>query len=182
MKTIKDPRALTDAMTRRQAVAGMALALGSLAAASRARGDAEPAMKDTPASAENLKRTSIHQEIDFTAGPQRIYGALLDPKQFAAFTGLPAVIDPREGGAISLFGGLIEGRNVELVPGQRVVQAWRPTHWDPGIYSIARFELKPKGPGTTVVLDHTGFPEGEYDHLLAGWSRHYWVPLAKYLA
>lgn len=80
-----------------------------------------------------------------------------------------------------MFGGMIVGRNVELVPNQRIVQAWRPTHWDPGVYSIVRFELKAQGPGTLVVLDHTGFPEGEFDHLDLGWRSHYWEPLKKYL-
>lgn len=181
MNTKKGALAPADAVSRRQAIAGIALALGSLAAGSRAFGDAESAQKEPPASAQNQKLTSIHMEVDFEAGPRRIYGVLLDPKQFAAFTGVAAEIDPREGGAFSLFGGLIVGRNIELAPAQRVVQAWRPTHWDPGIYSIARFELKPKGSGTTIVFDHTGFPEGEHDHLLSGWNGHYWGPIAKFL-
>jgi activator of HSP90 ATPase len=169
-----------DRLTRRQAIAGMAIAFGSLAAGSTALGDPQPPAKEAPGAA-NLARTSIHQEVDLKANPQRIFDALLDPRQFAAFSGRPAEIDPREGGAFSLFGGLIVGRNVELVPGQRVVQAWRPAHWDPGVYSIARFELRPQESGTRIVFDHTGFPEGEHDQLLSGWNGHYWGPLAKFL-
>ncbi len=81
-----------------------------------------------------------------------------------------------------MFGGQIVGRNIELVPNQRIVQAWRPTHWDPGIYSIVEFVLKPQAPGTIVALDHKGFPEGEFDHLESGWHAHYWEPLKKFLA
>jgi activator of HSP90 ATPase len=69
------------------------------------------------------------------------------------------------------------GRNVEIVPTTRIVQAWRPSHWEPGVYSVVRFALKAHGTGTTVVLDHSGFPEGDYDHLLSGWQAHYWGPL-----
>jgi len=116
------------------------------------------------------------------SAPQRLYEALLDPKQFAAFSGMPAEIDPKPGGAFTLFGGQIVGRNIELVPNQRIVQAWRPSHWDPGIYSIARFELKPAGTGTTIVFDHTSFPAGEFDHLQWGWHNHYWQPLTKFLS
>ena len=79
-----------------------------------------------------------------------------------------------------MFGGMIAGRNVELVPGQRIVQAWRPTHWAPGIYSIVRFELKQQGKETLIVLDHTGFPEGEFDQLSSGWKLHYWERLTKF--
>jgi activator of HSP90 ATPase len=169
-------------VTRRHALSGMAMCVAGLSisfdlwASSRQQNT-----KQTPASEANNARTSLHDEVDFTTGAQRIYEVLLDSKQFAAFTGLPAEIDPKAGGAFSMFGGLIVGRNVELLPNQRIVQAWRPTHWDPGVYSIVRFQLKPHGSGTKVVLDHTGFPQGDYDHLEAGWKAHYWDGLAKYL-
>jgi len=104
----------------------------------------------------------------------------LDPKQFAAFSGMPAEIDANAGGAFSLFGGQIVGRNVELITSQRIVQAWRPAHWTPGVYSIVKFELKPNGSGSTLVLDHTGFPEGLADHLDSGWHEHYLSALQKY--
>jgi len=178
-----NPATLTIASTRRQIIAGISVTLGGLAAGSKAWAKSQQqAMPETPSITANQRRTSIHQEVDFMATPQRIYEVFLDSKLFAAFTGMPAEIDPKAGGAFSMFGGLIVGRNIELIPNQRIVQAWRPTHWDPGIYSIVRFDLKPKGPETTIVLDHTGFPEGEFDHLDTGWPLRYWEPLKKFLA
>jgi activator of HSP90 ATPase len=169
--------------TRRQMIAGIAITLGGLIARRVVWGQTQaPGMREKPSSAASQTRTSLHQEIDIKASPQRIYETLLDAKQFAAFSGTPAEIDAKEGGAFTMFGGQIAGRNVELVPNQRIVQAWRPTHWDPGIYSIARFELKPQGAKTQVILDHTGFPAGDFDHLDWGWHAHYWEPLKKFLA
>jgi activator of HSP90 ATPase len=124
---------------------------------------------------------TIHQEVDFQVGPQRLYEALLDSKQFSAFSGRPAQIDPAVGGAFSLFGGHIVGRNVELVPNQRIVQVWRVVDWPEGAYSIVKFELKVQGASTHLVFDHTGFPEGLHDHLAAGWEANYWALLKKYL-
>jgi activator of HSP90 ATPase len=49
------------------------------------------------------------------------------------------------GGAFTLFGGYITGRHVELVPNDRIVQAWRTGGWAPGVYSIAKFELVEQG-------------------------------------
>src|SRR6266699_2641428 len=47
-----------------------------------------------PSSADDpLKSITIHQEIDFTASPQRVYEALLDAKQFTAFSIRPAEIN-----------------------------------------------------------------------------------------
>ena len=124
--------------------------------------------------------TTIHFEIDYKTTPERIYQALLDAKQFQAFSGLAAEIDPKAGGWFKLFDGHIEGRIIELVPNRRIVQAWRSS-WPAGVYSIARFELVPRGTGMQIVFDHTGFPEGERDHLASGWEEHYWGPLHKYL-
>jgi len=125
--------------------------------------------------------TSIHQEIDLKGSPQRIYEALLDSKQFSAFSGAPAEIHREAGGAFSCFGGVIVGRNVELIPGRRIVQAWRSNGWTEGSYSIVKFELTQQGSGTRLVMDHRGFPDGKREHLEAGWKEHYWEPLAKYL-
>jgi len=131
-------------------------------------------------SAQSDKSITIHQEIDFNASPQQLYEALLDAKQFTEFSGRPAEINREVGGAFSLFKGHIVGRNVELVPNQRIVQAWRVVTWPEGAYSIARFELKPQESGTRLVIDHIGFPEGLHDHLAAGWEENYWSLLKKH--
>ncbi len=182
MNDKNNPRVMESTPTRRELIAGIAVAFGTLASGCEVWGKTQQqAMKETPGTAANQTRTSIHEESEFKAGPQRMYELLLDSKQFAALTGMPAEIDPKAGGAFSMFGGLIVGRNVELVTNQRIVQAWRPTHWGPGVYSIVKFELKPQGTDTILVLDHTGFPEGDYDSLDWGWHNHYLEPLKKFL-
>jgi activator of HSP90 ATPase len=133
-----------------------------------------------PKTSDTAKSITIHQEIDFAVSPQRVYEALLDLKQFTAFSGRTTEIDREVGGAFSLFKGHIIGRNLELVPNQRIVQAWRVVTWPEGAYSIARFELKPGASGTHVVFDHVGFPEGLHDHLAQGWEENYWSLLKKY--
>ncbi len=132
------------------------------------------------ASAQNDRSIVIHQEIDLNASPQKVYEALLDSKQFSEFSGRTAEINRDVGGASSLFKGHIIARNLELVPNQRIVQGWRVVTWPEGVWSIARFDLKPNGTGTHVVLDHVGFPEGLHDHLAQGWDENYWSLLKKY--
>jgi len=125
--------------------------------------------------------TTIHFEVDYKTTPEKIYHTLLDAKQFKACTGLPAEIDPKVGGWFKLFDGQVEGRHVELIPNQRIVQAWRPASWPAGVYSIVRFELTPTGAGTRIVFDHAGFTADKQEHLASGWQEHYWDPLHKYL-
>jgi len=163
-------------------VAALVLALGSLAARSVAASRPQQKMTEGQSTGAEGLLTYLHQEVDFQAAPHRVYEALLDSKQFAAFTGMTAEIHREPGGAFSQFGGIITGRNVELLPGQRIVQAWRPGSWDPGVYSLVKFELQPRDAGTRLVLDHTGFPEGAFRHLNTGWYLRYWEPLKKFLA
>jgi activator of HSP90 ATPase len=174
--------------TRREVIAGLAMGVGAIALVG-ANAPAEAAEEI----ARNME--SIHQEIEFKASPERVYAALTDAAQFhkavllsdAVKSGMvkspqPAVIHAVAGGEFSLFGGYISGRQIELVPNVRLVQAWRTGSWEVGTYSIARFGLAKQGTGTLLTFDHTGFPKGEAEHLAQGWKVNYWLPLDKILA
>lgn len=126
--------------------------------------------------------THIRHEVMLPASPQRVYEVLTDSRQFGDATGDRAEIGQGAGAAFSCFGGRITGRHIELIPSERVVQAWRSRSWDPGAYSIVRFELKPEGSGTRVSFSHAGFPDGEFDHLSLGWRKMYWDKLQDYFA
>jgi activator of HSP90 ATPase len=179
--------ALANEPTRRQAIAGVAIALGVLVLGStKAWAGTEDGISHTA--------DAIHQEPVFTASRKRVYDALTDAKQFDKVIQLsgamqamhlpdkPAEISREAGGAFKLFGGYIMGRQVELAPNERIVEAWRTGGWNPGVYSIARFELVEQGSGTKIIFDHTGFPQGEAEVLASGWKAHYWEPLEKLLA
>jgi uncharacterized protein YndB with AHSA1/START domain len=178
---------LSNGPTRRQAIFGVAMAFGGLSLVSIEAG---------AQGKEELSHTaeSIHEEVVFKASRKRVYQALMDSKLFEQIVQLsdarktmmppgapPAKISPEVGGAFSIFGGLIVGRQIELVPGTRIVQAWRPAYWEPGVYSIVKLELSDGGGGTKLVLDHRGLPDGDGKTLLDGWSKNYWQPMAKYL-
>jgi uncharacterized protein YndB with AHSA1/START domain len=129
----------------------------------------------------------IHQEVVLKASRARVYQALTDAKQFSKVTefvmpGAATTISADVGGGFSLFGGVITGRHIELVPGERLVQAWREKNWDAGIYSLVRFQLNEQGSDTRLVFDQTAIPQGHAGHLAPGWKTHYWEPLQKYLA
>ena len=177
--------AWVQASTRRKLIVGTVVAVGGLIARpciwGSARTDDEEKNKEPQSKGVEGLLTYLHQEVEIRASRQRIYDALLDSKQFAAFTGMPAEINREVGGAFSMFGGLIVGRNVELVPRERIVQAWRPADWEVGVYTLVRFELKEWGAQTKIILDHTGFPEGNFRHFDSGWYLRYWEPLRKFL-
>ena len=107
--------------------------------------------------------------------------------EISAATGQPAEITDRDGDSFSLFGGRVEGRQIELEPGRRVVQAWRfgaahPSPWEPGVYSTVRFTLEPAGAGTRFVIDHTGIPAEWVEHLSSGYPTFYQDPITNFFA
>jgi activator of HSP90 ATPase len=180
--------ALSHDSARRQILVGAALAVtGVVLGQTEAHANADDPISHTA--------ESIHQEVTFTASPKRVYEALTDAKQFQRVVELsnamktrmpagapPAQISTEVGGTFSMFGGIIVGRHIELLPNQRIVQAWRPMYWNAGVYSIVKFELAESGSNTKLTLDHRGFPDGDAQHLLTGWNENYWEPLQKFLA
>jgi activator of HSP90 ATPase len=173
---------------RRVIMAGILTTIGSAVRSSPATADPNPEI--------SRDEEAIHQERSFKAGRQRVYDALTVQGQFDNVIQLsgvmkasvmakmqtPTKLSSHAGGDFVLFGGYIVGRQIELVPNELIVQAWRELHWARGLYSIARFELIDQGGSTKLVFDHTGFPKGEAGHLAAGWQEHYWDPLSTFLA
>ena len=83
----------------------------------------------------------IHQEVTIDAVPADVYAALTEATRFAEVTAAPASMEASPGGAFSLFNGMIEGRNIELASGRRIVQAWRVKNWPAGRFSLVSFGL-----------------------------------------
>jgi activator of HSP90 ATPase len=124
---------------------------------------------------------TISQSITIKASAAKVYQAIMSAEQFSEVTGAPAEISGDEGGEFSCFGGQITGRQVELIPDQRIVQAWRVKAWPEGVYSEVRFDISGSGDATTLELTQTGYPDDAAEHLEPGWHKMYWEPLKTYL-
>jgi activator of HSP90 ATPase len=132
---------------------------------------------------EQIMTEVIEQEIVLPVAPERVYAAYMDSAEHAAFTKNGAArISNAAGGAFSCHDGVISGRNIELVPNKRIVQAWRVANWPEGVYSMVRIDLESQGTGTKLTLHHDAIPAGERDHLDSGWHARYWKPMAAYFA
>jgi activator of HSP90 ATPase len=126
---------------------------------------------------------TIKQTVKFKASPHTIYSLLVDSKKHSAFTKHKAKIGKKVGAPFTAYSGHINGINVELAPGQRIVQAWRTKRFPVGIYSLATFNLKAKGKGVTeVTLIHRGVPKELIPGIENGWREHYWMKIKAYLS
>ena len=130
-----------------------------------------------------LKFGTIEQTVFFKASPDEIYDALLDPRKHAVFTGSPATTSAKVGASFTAWDGYIIGKNLELVRGKKIVQAWKTTEWPDG-YPVSRLEfaLAAKKGGTELKMVHSKVPAEQVADYTGGWRSAYWDPLKAYLA
>jgi len=118
---------------------------------------------------------TIKQKMKFKQDPERIYQLLADSKLHSSLTGQKAEISSKIGGVFSTRGGTVTGINVDLVPGKRIVQAWRSKEFPEGIFSMAAFQLtRAKDGGTELVLAHRGVPKDLIPSIEKEWRTFYW--------
>jgi activator of HSP90 ATPase len=124
---------------------------------------------------------TIRQTVTFKSAPHAVYEVLMDEKKHAAFTGGEARISRKTGGEFSIYDGDIEGKNLELIPDQKIVQSWRYGDWPEGHYSTATFALEPTEKGTRLTFTQTNVPDDKYGDIKQGWKDYYWGPMKKML-
>ncbi|MGZ3410190.1 MAG: SRPBCC domain-containing protein [Xanthobacteraceae bacterium] len=115
------------------------------------------------------------------ASPQDIYDAWLDSRAHSAMTGGKATQSDEVGAAFTAWDDYIAGNNVELIPGERIVQTWRTTEFtDEHGDSIITVTLEPARGGTNLILEHANVPDGQTSYEESGWQEHYFEPMQRY--
>ncbi|KKN47675.1 hypothetical protein LCGC14_0660640 [marine sediment metagenome] len=131
-----------------------------------------------------MKKTGIiEQEITIKCTPHEIYEAFMDSKIHSKFTEGKAKISRDIGGNFSVFEGSINGKNIELIQDQKIVQSWRSDgdNWPKGYYSTITIILKLTDEGTLIKFTHVDIPEGAIKSVKEGWNTYYWEPLKELL-
>lgn len=124
---------------------------------------------------------TIKQKVKFRLSPMRIYNMLTDSTHHSELTGQKAVISGEVGGKFSTRGGRVSGINVDLLPGKRIVQAWRSKDFPEGIFSMATFQLtETKDGGTELILTHRGVPKQLISTVEKEWRAFYWEKIRNF--
>ena len=119
----------------------------------------------------------IRQSVTLKASPHAVYEAIMDSKQHAGFTGSAVKMSRKVGGNFSVYGGDIQGENLELKSDTKIVQSWRYRNWPDGHYSKVTFSLKETPGGTLLTFTQSGVPEEFYEEIRQGWRDYYWEPM-----
>ena len=125
---------------------------------------------------------TIKQRVKFKAPPAAIYDLLADSRKHSEVTGRAASISPRVGGTFSMGEDEVTGINVDLVPAQRIVQAWRHRRFPEGVFSMAAVTLTPTNDGgTALVLTHRGVPKEMIPEIEQAWRDRYWSKIKAWI-
>ena len=126
---------------------------------------------------------TIKQRVKFKAPPAIVYDLLADSEKLSAVTGRKATISRKVGGTFSTDGSDVSGVNVDLVPGRRIVRAWRHRRFPEGIFSMAAVTLTATSDGgTELVLTHRGVPKDLIPETEQAWREQYWSRMKAHLA
>ena len=117
------------------------------------------------------------------ASAREIYDAWLDSVAHSEMTGGRAEMSAELGAEFSAWDGYIAGRNLELVPGERIVQSWRTTkfledHED----SLLTVTFDEREDGTLLTLLHSNVPPGHVGYEEGGWQKYYFEPMIAYFS
>lgn len=131
-----------------------------------------------------IPKTRLRQQLTFHAKPEEVYEMLLNPKKVTKFTRSKAVISQKVGGEVSMFGGSIEGKNLELIKNKKIVQTWHTNskNWPEKYDSKVTFSIKKIKGGTRLNFTHSLLPKSEYKNIEKGWNENYFMPMKEALA
>jgi|SRR6516162_3876526 activator of HSP90 ATPase len=127
-------------------------------------------------------RPVIQQHVRFPTSPQALFRTYLDSRKHTRSTGVAAKISKKTGGKFTAFAGQLEGKNLLIVTGKRIVQLWRATHWKKDEWSVLVLTFSRVRGGAQVDLVHIGVPAHDYNGVRKGWPAYYWRPWKKYFA
>jgi uncharacterized protein YndB with AHSA1/START domain len=105
------------------------------------------------------------------ASPEEVYLALTIPSTILLWSGENAEMSTEPGSEFSLWEGSIVGKNLEFVPGKKIVQQWYFGEQEEK--SIVTIILHPDKKGTSLELRHTNIPDGDYRNIVEGWDDAY---------
>ena len=129
-----------------------------------------------------LKTENIYQVIDLPVAPAQVFEALLNQDEYSVFTGKDALIQPHEGGAVSICNGQQTGWITRLVRNKRIVVALMNKRFPAGHCSVVDIRLlREENEHTTLEINHLGVPADCAGGSTESWKKVQWATLASHL-
>jgi len=114
------------------------------------------------------------------AAPELVYVAWLDSEKHTGMTGAEAPVPDMVGGTFHAWDGYIEGVNLELDPGKRILQKWRTSEFEETDEdSLLELLLEPVEEHTRLTIRHSKLPDHGMQYK-QGWVDAYFTPMQEF--
>jgi len=130
-----------------------------------------------------MKTKTIKQAISFNTTPIKVYEMLTNAEKYSQFAKTKVEINPEINGTFSVFDGYCHGYTIELIEGEKIVQAWHFAEdgWPEDHFSICTFYFELENNKTKLYFEQSGIPEHKAKSLFDGWEKYYWKPMKEYI-
>lgn len=132
-----------------------------------------------------MNLTDFQQVVNLPTSAMDVYTILLDERRHSSFTGDFVHIEDVEGTPISLYDGLVVGKNIVLERGYKIIWSfiYAKPGWPEGHESEAAIVITDTDSGECrLELFHTAVPVLFKEELQQFWNENYWEPLQYYIA
>jgi activator of HSP90 ATPase len=129
-----------------------------------------------------MAKTILQTVLFKNTNPSILYNLYMDASKHSSVTGAPAKIQKKEGTKFSAYGDYCFGKNLQLIPGELIVQSWVANDWkktETESTFILLFEQR--NDDAVVFMTHANVPDSEYKSLKEGWNEFYWKPWKRFL-
>lgn len=121
---------------------------------------------------------TINENFTIDGNVDLVYEAFVNPKKLAKITGEKASNDMKEGGKFTAYSNYITGKNLELIPGKKIVWEWSCEDLPKGTLVKATIDLKKlneRQSEISFILEN--IPDEYAEDLKEGWKMFYFDPI-----
>jgi len=119
------------------------------------------------------KLISFTVKDKFYCSGMDLFECFLHPGRVRAYAGGDSQIGMKTGDKFKMFGGSVEGENLEIVPGKKIVQKWRFSSWPANHYSTVTIDIDEKGGKSNLTLTQKDVPDSDKDRAEGGWNENF---------
>lgn len=122
---------------------------------------------------------TIRQTYLIDSSINRVWEALVNPKEIKNWGGGSAKMDGNVGTKFEIWGGDIYGTNTKVIKNKVLEQDWYGGNWPQA--SKVTFMLSEENGKTKLDIVHRNVPDSEATSIDEGWKQYYLGPLKDYL-
>ncbi len=114
---------------------------------------------------------TLSKVYEYQATLDDVWKCFTDPKYIEAWDAGPVEMTDKEGSEFKLWGGDVWGKNLKVIKGKALEQAWSSVGWESP--SKVKFTFEEDNGKVKVTLKQSDIPDNELKSTDSGWDDYY---------